>query len=198
MPLALLIIFSLPADFAAASPREEHPYERGVSFVTDGAIPDGPCMRVYGHLTSPDFFVGLKRIGTANGFEFHRGKESVTQFPAEMLLQFQIRDTFCPGLALGDSRKYLTPEQVNPLVLNLYWKRGFALRRVEKAAPVSASVRKVETPAQLQKQGTVLPDRFVWNYEFTVRSAGVPLTDHLILVIRTPGGKLVARVSARM
>jgi hypothetical protein len=197
-PLALLMVSCLPANSLAPTARDDHEYERGVPFVTDGAIPGGPCLRIFGHVTSPDFFIGLKRVSVANGYEFRRGKQIVTEFPEQLALQFQIRDIPCPDAALGDKRKYLTPELVSPLILSLYWKRGFALRKVEKATPVNATIQKIEPSPWLRNENPNYPDKFIWSYDLTVRTAGVPLTDHLILVVRTPERKLVARVSARM
>jgi hypothetical protein len=198
MPLALLIVLCLPVNTPALAARADHEYEFGVTFVTDGAIPGGPCLRIIGHVTSPDFFVGLKRVSVANGFEFRRGKQIVIEFPEQMALQFQIRDIPCPDPALGDKRKYLTPELMSPLTLSLYWKRGFALRKVEKATPVNATVQKIEVPTWLPHENPNVPEKYIWSYHLSVRTAGVPLTDHLILMVHTQEGKIVARVSARM
>jgi len=43
-----------------------------------------------------------------------------------------------------------------------------------------------------------VPQRFEWWFEFDVPSAGVPVTDSLVLVLQSPDGKIVARCAARM
>jgi hypothetical protein len=38
----------------------------------------------------------------------------------------------------------------------------------------------------------------VWTYELAIPSAEVPVTDSLVLIFRTPDGRIAARVAARM
>jgi hypothetical protein len=37
-----------------------------------------------------------------------------------------------------------------------------------------------------------------WDYELDVPSAGIPLTDSLVLIVRRDDGRIAARVAARM
>jgi hypothetical protein len=195
---ALLAFCFLPAHSRVPAAKDENAYERGVPFVTDGEFPGGPCFRVAGRMTAENFFAGLKRVNTRDGVQFRRGKEILTTFPDEVLVQVQIRDLLCPDFVPGEGRKYLTPDEMKSLVMAFYWKRGFSLRKAEKVTPVNAFTQKIPRPAWLQDPDANLPDRYVWNFEVSVGAAGVPLTDHLVLVIRENDGKIVARVSARM
>ena len=43
-----------------------------------------------------------------------------------------------------------------------------------------------------------LPKRFEWAYQLAISGKGVPLTDSLVLVFRAPGGRIAARVAARL
>jgi hypothetical protein len=43
-----------------------------------------------------------------------------------------------------------------------------------------------------------LPEQLEWAYEYVVPSAGVPLTDSLVLVLRDEENRIVARVAARL
>ena len=43
-----------------------------------------------------------------------------------------------------------------------------------------------------------MPERFEWEFEFDVPSTGVPVTDSLVMVVRTPDGHIAARAAARM
>jgi hypothetical protein len=43
-----------------------------------------------------------------------------------------------------------------------------------------------------------LPRRYEWSYEMSVPSDGVSLSDSLVFVLRTPDGRIAARVAARL
>ena len=43
-----------------------------------------------------------------------------------------------------------------------------------------------------------LPKRYLWSYELGIPSAGVPLSDSLVLVFRTSDGRIAARLAARL
>jgi hypothetical protein len=43
-----------------------------------------------------------------------------------------------------------------------------------------------------------LPEKYEWWFEFDLPSAGVPVTDSLVLIMRTPDDRIAARVAARM
>ena len=76
------------------------------------------------------------------------------------------------------------------------WKRGIELRRIENIKQEAARAEPVE-PYNTESTEE-LPKRFRWFLEFTIPSAGVPLTDRLVLIVRTPDGGTVARVAARL
>jgi hypothetical protein len=195
--LALSLFSCMPANSAAAQSKGERVFTNAVPFITDGGIPGGPCMRISGDITAPDFFIGLTRISTPDGFEFRRGKELVTEFPQELILYLYIRDMPClGGVEAGAPRRFLTQQIVGALAVRFYWKRSFTLRPLKNVTRTKASALPL---APLSNQDTGDPvERFVWRFEFAVPSAGVPLTDHLVIVLRTAEGKLAARVSARL
>lgn len=192
----------LTAAFSAAAPapaREKTVwnYDGGIFLETDGSLSGGLCFRVAGRVNAPDFFDNLKRIDNP-GMDaiFRRGKETVTQFPARLLLQFAIHDWPC-SFKLQDtgSRKYLTRALVGDLRLSLYWKRGVELRSITEYKLVAFSVRRV---VPFNPEAGDLPEKLQWNYELDIPSEGVPLTDSLVLVIRTSDDQVAARVAARM
>jgi hypothetical protein len=172
-------------------------YYGGVFLLGDGAIPDGPCFRIHGRVTSGNFFDGLKGIDTENGTIFQRGTTQVTQFPDELFLSLAIRDELCPSplLTIG-TRKYLTPQIMGTLHLSLYWKHGVDMRPVGKIKLVNSSVEPIQPYAT--DLASELPERFLWTYEMAIPSAGVPLTDSLVVVFRAPNGRIAARVAARL
>jgi hypothetical protein len=44
----------------------------------------------------------------------------------------------------------------------------------------------------------VMNDRDWWEYEFKVQSQGISLDNSLVIVMQSPDGKMVARLSARL
>ncbi len=175
-------------------------YEGGLFVITNGSIPNGPCFRLAGRVTSGDFFDHLKRIDKDSGTIFRHGAEEVQNFPDQLNLAFVVHDHFdqtCPPRAEeANTSKYLTREMMSSLHLYLYWKRGVELRPVGNVERVFFAVRPLIPLAAAQAHG--LPEKFEWSYEYTVPSAGVPLTDSLVLVLRTDDNHVVARVAARL
>lgn len=189
----------------ASSPRSSHShdktvwnYEGGIWLVTDGSIANGPCFRISGHVTAPHFFDNLKRIDDEEkGAIFLRGTETVKTFPDQLLLSFMILDRPCSAQYLHtSSQTYLTRALVSSLRLNLYWKHGVDMRPIKNVVGENFTVKQVQPyAADLAKD---LPEKFEWFCQFAVPSADVPLSDSLVLIIRTPDDRIAARVAARM
>ena len=175
-------------------------YEGGLGVITNGSIPIGPCFRLVGRVTSGDFFDHLKRFDKQNGTTFRLGAEDVQNFPEMLTLEFVVHDWYdqtCPRREENpDAPKYLTREMMSGLHLYLYWKRGVELRPVDGVERLFFAVRPVIPLAAAQAHG--LPEKFEWSYEYSVPSAGVPLTDSLVLVLRDGENRIVARVAARL
>jgi hypothetical protein len=172
-------------------------YDGGVIFATDGALPNGACFRVSGEVNSGDFFNNLKRIDDEHGTVYRRGTELVSRFPETLDLSFSIHDEPCtPGLRETAPRTYLTREMMSQLQLSVYWKRGVDLRPVKDVKEIEARVERIAPFAR--SLAAELPVRFEWSYLLTIPSAGVPLTDSLVLVFRTNDEHIAARVAARL
>lgn len=172
-------------------------YEGGVFIKTDGSILNGPCFRISGRLTAAHFFDNLKRVDTDDGVVFRRGKENVTHFPSQMLLTFIIYDMPC-SFTLEETKPsvYLTRSLMSTLRLELYWKHGVELRPLAHVERAGTAVTPIVPRAAALAHD--LPERFEWAYQYAIPSVGVPLTDSLVLIIRTPDGHMAARVAARM
>ena len=172
-------------------------YDGGIFLETDGSISSNTCFRVSGRVTAKHFFDDLKRIDKKDAETiFQRGKETVTEFPKVLLLQFALYDFPCSTkLQETGTRKYLTRAVVSELRLSLYWKHGLELRPLTNYTPVAFNIRPIY-PLDLEAKD--LPERLEWDYELAIPSEGVPLTDSLVLIIRTPEEKTAARVAARM
>jgi hypothetical protein len=201
---ALLILVGTAA--AQPNPRKEHSNHAketvwdlsgGVYFDTDGALPNGACFRLSGHVMAPAFFSDLKRIDTDDETYYERGPDRVTTFPNQLDVIFSIRDTPCdPRLNKFSEQPLLTPEMLSTLRLQLFWKQELKMSPVQGAVRVGGTVTPIEPYAtDLAKE---LPHRYEWTFALTVPSRQVPITDSLVFLLVTPGGKLAARVSARL
>jgi hypothetical protein len=169
----------------------------GAFFDIDGHLQNGSCFRFSGGVTAPDFFDGLRRVDTDDGSAYFRHDQPVTEFPGELLVTVHLRDSPCSN-DLKDTavRPPLTPEIISALRLHFYWKDGIALRPVEGSKRTTASVTRL-MPFAKQAEDELAP-RFQWNYTFTIQSAGVPLTNDLVLIIENEDHKIAARTHARL
>jgi hypothetical protein len=195
----------LPAS-AQSQKKSKHPklpdpkvenYYGGLFLIGDGGIPDGPCFRINGRVTSADFFNQLKSFDSGDGTIFRLGTNEVTQFPDKLLLSLTIRDQPCStGLQPVGARAYLTQEAMSSMKLSLYWKHGVDLRSAGKIALVHFSVDPIQPYAT--SLAAELPKRYLWSYELGIPAGGVPLTDSLVLIFHTTDGHIAARVAARL
>jgi hypothetical protein len=199
---AAIVLVASAISSLAEAPRDKNVwnYDGGVVLLTNGSIPNGPCFRISGRMTAPGFFDSLKRIDGEHGATFRRGPETVTQFPDHVLLSFSVRDFYdqtCPAkVENAGASPYLTRAVMSSLNLSFYWKHGVELRPITGVESKFFSVEPVIPYAGRQARG--LPQKFEWSYQFLVPSAGVPLTDSLVLVMRTDDGHIAARVAARL
>jgi hypothetical protein len=199
--LALVVAPICVPDAAFPSPPREKSvwnYDGGIILTTDGSLPDGPCFRLSGRVTAPSFFDNLKRVDRDDSETiFRRGTETVRQFPDQLVLAFVVYDHPCSTkLKQASTQTYLTRSQMSSLNLYMYWKRGVELRRITNMQPKYFSVDPVLT--HTVGRASDLPAKLEWSYEFVVPSAGVPLTDSLVLVLRDAEGRIAARVAARL
>ena len=172
-------------------------YYGGVFLMGDGGIPNGPCFRIHGRVTSGDFFNNLKSYESDDGVSFRRGEDEVTHFPEKLLLALTVRDEPCDfGLQPVGTGVYLTPQAMSNLKLTFYWKHGVDLRPVGKIALVNSAVTPIQPYAT--DLADELPKRYLWTYELGIPAEGVPLTDSLVLIFRNAEGRIVARVAARL
>ena len=172
-------------------------FDGGILFQTDGSLSELTCFQLTGRATAPGFFDDFKRIDDESGTEYRSGQERVTEFPEELQVSFIMFDIPCKNQTLEPGpRKYLTQEMMKTLRFSFYWKRGIELRHIDNLKRAAATAEPVEPYNTESKEE--LPKRFRWFLDFTIPSASVPLTDRLVLIIRTPDGRKAARVAARL
>jgi hypothetical protein len=198
--LAASLLLVPVAPFLSAQPNHEKSvwnYDGGLQMTTDGSVPSGPCFRLDGRATAPGYFDNLKRVDSNTGTLIHRGNDVVTEFPKFLHVSFLMYDMPCDtGLQDPAKPSYLTVALVSTLRLSFYWKHGMAMRPAAGVMPKHFETRRVVPYAQ--ELASQLPERFEWEFEFDLPSAGVPVTDSLVVVLRTPDGHIAARAAARM
>jgi len=200
--LALSVLLAIPASAPLAPGQPNHEktvwnYDGGLVLMTDGSLPQGPCFRLSGRATAPGYFNNLKRIDSEVGTVLHRGHDIVTEFPESLHLSFVMYDLPCENqIQHAGTRVYLTHAMVSTLRLSFYWKSGLKMRPVTGVTPGYSEVRRVLPYAV--ESASQLPEKYEWWFEFDLPSAGVPVTDSLVVILRTPGDHIAARVAARM
>jgi hypothetical protein len=202
LALALPLLLSALAPFLLAQPQPNHSkgvwnYDGGLILMTDGSIPSGPCFRLTGHATAPGYFDNLKREDSDSGTILHRGHDIVTEYPSQLHIGFLMYDLPCDyEMKHADTRVYLTRAIVGKLRLSFYWKNGLKMRPATGIVPSHFEIRRIAPYAT--EFADELPEKLEWIFEFDVPSAGVPVTDSLVVVLLTPEGHIAARAAARM
>ena len=169
----------------------------GVFLDGAGELPGGACFEVKGHLTAPDFFDNLKREDTESGTLYRRGNDIVTGFPKSLQLTLVILDMPCElSMKPVHPRVYLTDAMVRTLRLSFFWKHELSMRPARGIAMKDMEVSEI-APMVVSATDPV-PQRYEWLLRFDVPSDGVPITDSLVLLMRTPDHHMVARTAARL
>jgi len=197
LSLAVLLLFSPVAPSLVAQFSHEKKvwnYDDGLEMMTDGQISSGPCFSIDGRVTAPHYFENLKRVETKTETTIRRGKHLVSQFPETLHLSFFLYDLPCT-IQSDDTRTYLTHALVSTLRISFYWKRGMDMRPVNVVMPKLFETRRL-TPYAKELAG--VSERFGWEFDFDLSGAGVPVTDSLVIILRTPDGQIAARAAARM
>ncbi len=151
--------------------------------ITSGQIRDGKtCINFDPVMTAGDFFDGLQRRETASGDEFLKNSQIVRSFPDQITVQIQTSITVC------DADIYTAaavPSFFNGLQFKAQWKRGLAMRTVSQIAVQRVMFASEDGDNRLM-------------FLLKIRDHNVPLTDHLIISVMSPQGKLLSRMSGKL
>ena len=140
------------------------------------------CATFYPELESNEFFRGLQRIETDEGRTFRKYSQLVTTYPPQLRIQIDVRISIC------DADVYTPapiPDFLKTLHFKVQWKKAMYLRPV-----ASFVVENVPLNLEQSENRRLL---VVQIHD----SNNVPLTDHLILTILSPDGKILSRMAAR-
>jgi hypothetical protein len=186
--------FAPGPQFRPLSERAKH--GKKVPLGIDFLRADDMCLILDGALEADDFFSDLRGGRTADGAEFRKGTQRVTTFPDILTVRVIAELGTCTlreRKAVGDISSMrnvrFDEEFMRSVTFEGSWKDGFDQKPAE-LGPVAEG--RIPNP-------TPLPNyRDWWEYEFEVRSKGVSLNDALVIVVQSPDGKMVARLSARL
>ena len=200
LSIASLLLFAAPLRSGCPDPPREKTvwnYDGGLQMVTDGTVPNGPCFRITGRLTSNDFFTNLRRVDSTSGTFYKRGNDIVTDFPEQMHLSFLIYDHPCSyNIEDAGAHAYLTKALINTFKIGFSWKRGMEMRPARQVSLRKAEAHSLQPFAEGVAAG--LPERYEWWFEFDVPSKDVPLTDSFVMVLYSVDNRVIARVAGRM
>ena len=175
--LSLLIPFGALGESAVQEAPQVLEYKEVVP-LSSGQVRDGNvCVNFGPVMTAGDFFDGLQRHETPSGDEFRKNSRVVQNFPEQITVQVQLSISVCDADIYTPAP---APGFVNGIRFKAQWKRPveqFAIQRV----------------AITSEEGD---NRLLFLLK--IRDKNVPLTDHLIISVISPQGKLLSRMSGRL
>jgi hypothetical protein len=140
------------------------------------------CADFYPDLESDEFFNGLQRIDGDRTSEFRKYSRAVTTYPAHLTIQIDVRINVCDANIYTPA---VAPDFLKTLHFKVQWKRELYLRPVASYAVESVPLNVSEDDG---RRLLVVQIRDNNN---------IPLTDHLVLTILSPEGKILSRMVAR-
>jgi len=140
------------------------------------------CVNFSPVMTSGEFFDGLQRHETPSGDEFRKNSRVIQNFPEQITVQLQLSISVCDADIYTPAP---APSFVNGIRFKAQWKRGLAMRPVEQFAVQRVAITSEEGDSRLL-------------FLLKIHDRDVPLTDHLIISVISPQGKLMSRMSGRL
>jgi len=154
------------------------------------------CLILFGNVGAGDFFDNIRGRKTKNGVQYRKGSQIVQTFPENLVVSIIAILGKCSARERAIQLYEGSPKNVRfdngfmeSLTFDGSWKDGFTEKPAE-LGPLAEG--RIPNPTG----GT--SDRDWWEYQFKARSEGISLADSLVIVIRSPDGKMVARFSARL
>jgi hypothetical protein len=180
--LLLLIPFGAFSAAPFQAPAQTVEYKEVVP-LSSGQVRDRDvCVNFSPVMASGDFFDGLQRHETPSGDEFHKNSRLVTNFPEQLTVQLQLSISVCDADIYTPAP---APGFVSGIRFRAQWKRGLAMRPVTELRVQRVAITSEEGDSRLL-------------FLLKIRDQGVPLTDHLIISVISPQGKLLSRMSGRL
>ena len=140
------------------------------------------CVIFYGVMSADDFFDGLERVGASPGTHFQKESKEISIFPDLLTVDLtaELHKSCKPPWTA--ERPYLEANVMRTIRFKAQWKRGAILRDVDS---ISAEEHKPVWDESGNKYG----------FRIRIISAGVPLTDELVLSASLEGVPDFVRIS---
>jgi hypothetical protein len=166
----------------AQNPSQTVEYKEVVPLSSGQVRDQDVCVNFSPVMTSGEFFDGLQRHETPSGDEFHKNSRVVTNFPEQLTIQLQLSISVCDADIYTPAP---APSFVSGIRFRAQWKRGLAMRPVTELRVQRVAITSEEGDSRLL-------------FLLKIRDQNVPLTDHLIISVISPQGKLLSRMSGRL
>ena len=140
------------------------------------------CADFYPDLESDEFFNGLQRIDGDRTSAFQKYSHPVTAYPTHLTIQIDVRINVCDANIYTPA---VAPDFLKSLHFKVQWKRELYLRPVASYAVESVPLNLSEDDGRRLLVVQIHDNN------------NVPLTDHLVLTILSPEGKILSRMVAR-
>jgi hypothetical protein len=146
------------------------------------------CLMLGARVVAKDFFKGLEAHKSGERRTFKRHGKIVKFFPAQVIVK--IEAALAPRarkikLACDRCDFRFDDEFMKSLQFDAFWKRGFDQRKAELGV------------LSEEESHDLAPTAKIWEYEFSVNSNDVPLTESLLVVLHAPDGRIVSRLSGK-
>lgn len=180
--LLSLVPCSALGEAPAQEPAQTVEYKEVVPLSSGQVRDQDVCVNFSPVMAAGDFFDGLQRHETPSGDEFHKNSRLVTNFPEQLTVQLQLSISVCDADIYTPAP---APSFVSGIRFRAQWKRGLAMRPVTELRVQRVAITSEEGDSRLL-------------FLLKIRDQNVPLTDHLIISVISPQGKLLSRMSGRL
>ena len=150
------------------------------------------CLMIGARAVSGEFFRGIQ-TKRKNGEPVYRKKGKViTVFPRRLTVYIDAGFDRCTGPGPKDCDRCdfrFSASFMDSLRFEAYWKHGFDTQKAE------LGVLSTEKSNDLSR---LAPNAELWKYALSIESENVPLTDSLVIIVLSPDGRVVSRLSGKL
>jgi len=192
--LGLCVALLLSLVIEPVFPSTRNPDDRNtLDFGVQRLILNGKCFFGGGNVEGGDFFSGLRRKESPDGFRFYKRGRLVSEYPDQLSITLRVSKFRCT--AQGAPRDLellvLSDDFLSSLKFKVEWKVGTRLRPVDGFVLLGYKhLRENLSFSSDSSQDDVV------QYQMTLTSKGIPLSDHLIVSVFNSDDTLFVRLSA--
>jgi hypothetical protein len=162
---------------------------RGFSLGVDSIhTTEDMCLMLGARAVAEDFFKGLEAHKSGERRTFKRHGKIVKVFPAQLIVKIEAGLAPCARkitLACDRCDFRFDDEFMKSLQFDAFWKHGFDQRKADLGV------------LSEEESHDLAPTAKLWEYEFSVNSKDVPLTESLLVVLHDADGRIVSRLSGK-